>query len=625
MPKSKVKPSAPYPALAEALPQVPHASGVYLFKDSSNRVLYVGKAVSLKHRLASYQKPPGQHHPKTALMLKKMARVDFILTATGREALILERNLIKEHRPRYNVMLRDDKNYLCLRLDIKEDFPGLRFVRRFQADGALYFGPFAAASMARETLKVMKQAFGVRTCRERRLAPRSRPCLEFQMQHCLGPCAGMVSAQDYGRAVADAVLFLKGKAGNLLKKLKGEMDEAAAREDFERAAVLRDRQRAIQETLQRQDMARPSFKDADVLGVAQEAGRALVMVLLVRGGLVTGSREYYFPELPPENDLLGAFVKQYYAEGRPLPDEMLLPADIGDRRLLEALLSEEKGAPVRLRVAPPGEPGRLLSLALENARAAMKRRRVAPEPQAALADLQARLHLAVLPARVECVDISNLQGEQPVGSLVAFQDGAPDKSGYRRFRIRRVEGQDDFAMLREVVQRHYGKEGQPQPDLLVVDGGRGQLNVVLQALKEIGCAIPVVGLAKAGVQAAGEVRDRLFLPGRKNPLFLPANAPGWLMLLRLRDEAHRFAITYHRKRARQEMLDSVLSRAPGIGKVRRQRLFQHFENLEALQRASVAEIAATPGFNLKVAEGLKEWLAGEGRAEDQPGPGAPEG
>lgn len=613
MPASKVKSEAPYPALAQALPQVPNASGVYLFKDGSGRVLYVGKAVKLKHRLASYLKPPAQHDPKTALMLKKMAKVDFILTATGREALILERNLIKEHRPRYNVMLRDDKNYLCLRLDLKEEFPALRFVRRFHPDGALYFGPFAAASLARETLKVMKHAFGVRTCRERRLAPRSRPCLEFQLQHCLGPCAGMVSARDYGQAVAEAVLFLKGKAGKLLKKLKAEMEEAAGKQDFERAAVLRDRRRAIQETLQRQDMARPSFKDQDVLGMVEEAGRALIMVLLVRGGLVTGSREYYFPELPPEDDLLGAFVKQYYAEGRPLPDEMLLPADISDHGLLEVLLSEEKGSPVRLRVAPAGERGRLLSLARDNARAAMQRRRTAPEPQEALPDLQTRLHLPRLPTRVECVDISNLQGEQPVGALVAFSNGAPDKSGYRRFRIRRVEGQDDYAMLREVVQRHYGKEGQILPDLLVVDGGRGQLNVVLEALKEMGLTeIPVVGLAKEGVQAGRPVRDRLFLEGRKNPLFLPAGAPGWLLLLRLRDEAHRFAITYHRQRARKEMVESVLNQVPGIGPVRRQRLFQHYENLEALKRATVEELAAVPGFNRKVAENLKAWLLEDG-------------
>ena len=606
-------PSPPYPALAAALPQTPRGSGVYLFKDGDGRVLYVGKAVNLKHRLASYLKTPEKHDPKTALMLKKMARVEVILTPTGREALILERNLIKAHRPRYNVMLRDDKNYLCLRLDPKESFPALRFVRRFHPDGALYFGPYASAGMARETLKVMKQAFGVRTCKERRLAPRSRPCLEYQLTHCLGPCAGLVTEAAYRQAVHDAVLFLKGKGKNLLRRLQAQMSQAAADLDFERAAVLRDRMKAITATLERQDMARPNFKDQDVLGLAEDAGQALIVVLLVRAGLVTGSREYFFPELPPDGDLLGAFLRQYYAEGRPLPEELLLPHEVPDRRLLEALFSDDKGSRVTLLVAPGGEKARLLAMAADNAKDALRRRRQPPEPGAALQDLQARLLLPRPPARLECLDISTLQGEQSVGALVAFTDGGPDKSRYRRFRIKAVPGQDDYAMLREVVARHYGKAGRELPDLLVVDGGRGQLNVVVQALKEMGLStIPVVGLAKAAVQAGRPVRDRLFLPGRKNPLLPPANAPGWLLLLRLRDETHRFAITYHRKRARKEMLASALDQAPGIGPVRKRRLLEHFPNLDAIKAATVEELAALPGFNQKVAENLKEWLAGAG-------------
>jgi excinuclease ABC subunit C len=615
MSESNVKPASPYPALAAAMPRIPKGSGVYLFRDAGGRVLYVGKAVNLKHRLASYLKTPAKHDPKTALMLKKMAQVDVILTATGREALILERNLIKEHRPRYNVMLRDDKNYLCLRIDLREDFPALRFVRRFHPDGALYFGPYACAGMARETLKVMKQAFGVRTCKERRLPPRSRPCLEYQLAHCLGPCAGLVSEAAYRQAVQEAVFFLKGKGGNLVKRLKAQMAKAAADLDFERAAVLRDRIQAITQTLEHQDMARPTFRDQDVLGLAEEAGAALIAVLLVRAGLVTGSREYFFPELPANGDLLGAFLKQYYTEGRPLPDEILLPHDVPDRRLLEVLFGEEKGSAVQLFAAPAGKKARLLSLAAENARAALKRRRRTPEPADALRDLQTRLKLPQTPARLECLDISTLQGGQSVGALVAFTDGVPDKSRYRRFKIREVPGQDDYAMLREVVARHYAKEGRELPDLLVVDGGRGQLNVVTQTLKEMGLTkIPVVGLAKATVQEGRPVRDRVFLPGRKNPLLPPANAPGWLLLLKLRDEAHRFAITYYRKRARKEMLASALDQAPGIGPVRKRRLLEHFQNLEAIKIAPLSELAALPGFNQKVAENLKEWLgrAGEG-------------
>ncbi|MFZ5449849.1 MAG: excinuclease ABC subunit UvrC [Thermodesulfobacteriota bacterium] len=613
MPKPDVKPASPYPALTAALPNIPKGSGVYLFKDAGGRVLYVGKAVNLRHRLYSYLKTPERHDPKTALMLKKMARVDVILTPTGREALILERNLIKEHRPRYNVMLRDDKNYLCLRLDLKESFPALRFVRRFNPDGALYFGPYASASMARETLKVMKQAFGVRTCKERRLSPRSRPCLEYQLAHCLGPCAGMIDESAYRQAVQEAVQFLKGKGKILLKRLKTQMEQASADLDFERAAVFRDRIRAITQTLERQDMARPNFKDQDVLGLAEEGGQAVIVVLLVRAGLVTGSREFFIPEPPLDGDLLGAFLRQYYTEGRPLPEELLLPFEVPDRRLLEALFSDEKGAPVRLCVAPGGEKARLLAMAGDNAREALRRRTTPPSPGEALVDLGNRLNLPQPPRRLDCLDISTLQGEQPVGALVVFTDGAPDKSRYRRFKIREVAGQDDYAMLREVVARHYGKAGQELPDLLVVDGGRGQLNVVTQTLKEMGLAqIPVVGLAKAGEQDGRPVRDRLFLPGRKNPLLPPANAPGWLLLLRLRDETHRFAITYHRQRARKEMLASALDEAPGIGPVRKRRLLEHFSNLEAIKNANIAELAALPGFNQKIAENLKQWLAGAG-------------
>jgi excinuclease ABC subunit C len=613
MPKPDVKPAAPYPALAAAMPNIPKGSGVYLFKDVNGKVLYVGKAVNLKNRLLSYLKTPERHDPKTALMLKKMARVDVILTPTGREALILERNLIKEHRPRYNVMLRDDKNYLCLRLDLKESFPALRFVRRFNPDGALYFGPYASAGMARETLKVMKQAFGVRTCKERRLSLRSRPCLEYQLAHCLGPCAGCVSDAAYHQAVQEAVLFLKGTGKGLLKRLKVQMEQAAADLDFERAAVLRDRITAITHTLQRQDMARPNFKDQDVLGLAEDKGRAAVVVLVVRAGLVTGSREYFFTELPLDGDLLGAFLRQYYAEGRPLPEELILPVKVPDHQLLEALFSDDKGSKVRLLVAPSGEKARLLAMAADNAKDALRRRTTPPEPGAALIDLQNRLHLPQPPTRLECLDISTLQGEQPVGALVAFTDGVPDKSRYRRFKIKEVTGQDDYAMLREVVGRHYGREGQVLPDLLVVDGGRGQLNVVTQTLKEMGLAkIPVVGLAKSTEQDDRPVRDRLFLPGRKNPMFPSANAPGWLLLLRLRDETHRFAITYHRQRARKEMLASALDEVPGIGPVRKRRLLDHFPNLEAIKTASAEELAALPGFNQKLAENLKERLAGAG-------------
>jgi excinuclease ABC subunit C len=628
----KVKDRVNYPVWAEVLTQAPRAAGVYLFKDAGGRVLYVGKAVNLRNRLASYLKTPEKHDPKTALMLKKAVKVDVLLTSQAREALILERTLIKEHAPRYNVRLRDDKNYLCLRLNLKEAFPALRFVRRFANDGALYFGPYTSSGAVRETLKVMKQVFGLRTCKERRFAPRTRPCLEGQMGRCLAPCAGDLTEEAYHRVVHQAVQFLKGRSRNLLRSLKEEMEKAAADLDFEKAALLRDRIQAIGATLERQAMARPTSRDQDVVGVAQDGEEALVSVFLVRAGLVTGGQEYYFPEIPAGDDLLGDFLKQYYAEGRPLPDEVLLPWDVTDRKVLVEVLSDQRGKPVRLVVGKSGgqgplqepnglanssrrslsERGRLLALAQENARAALKRRLSLPRAGDPLADLQERLNLPRLPQRLECLDISTLQGGQPVGALVAFSGGRPDKSGYRRFRIREVAGQDDYAMLQEVVRRHYGKEGQVLPDLLVVDGGKGQLGVVLEGLKDLGLAdLPVVGLAKAAQQAGREVPDRLFLPGRKNPKLLPSSSPGWLLLLRLRDEAHRFAITYHRRRARQELVASALGQVPGLGPKRQKLLLQHYAGLEDLKGASVEELRTRGRLPLKVAQGLKDWLASQ--------------
>jgi excinuclease ABC subunit C len=604
------------------MPRIPKRSGVYLFKDAGGRVLYVGKAINLRNRLSSYLKTPEKHDPKTALMLKKAVKVDFFLTSQAREALILERTLIKEHAPRYNVMLRDDKNFLCLRLNLKETFPALRFVRKFVNDGALYFGPYTSSGAVRETMKVMKQVFGIRTCKERRFAPRTRPCLEGQMGRCLAPCAGGMSEEEYRRVVHQAVQFLKGRSRDLLRSLKEEMAQAAADLDFEKAALWRDRIQAIKATLERQAMARPTFRDQDVVGVAQDGEEALVSVFLVRAGLVTGGQEYYFPEIPAGDDLLGDFLKQYYAEGRPLPDEVLLPWDIADRKVLAEVLSDQRGKPVRLVVGKGGagnqgpngrkslsERSRLLALAEENAKAALKRRLSLPRGGDPLADLQERLNLPNLPQRLECLDISTLQGGQPVGALVAFTDGKPDKSGYRRFRIREVAGQDDYAMLQEVVRRHYGKEEQVLPDLLVVDGGKGQLGVVLEALKDLGLAdLPVVGLAKSREQHGREVPDRLFLPGRKNPKLLPASSPGWLMLLRLRDEAHRFAITYHRRRARKELVASALGQVPGLGPARQKLLLQNYASLEDLKSADVEELRAKGRLPLKVAQALRDWL-----------------
>ncbi|MBW1917752.1 MAG: excinuclease ABC subunit UvrC [Deltaproteobacteria bacterium] len=610
------------PALAAALPQIPTSCGVYLFKDKSGRVLYVGKAVNLKHRLSSYLKARGQPDPKTALMLQKMAQVDFLLTPTEVEALILERNLIKEHRPRFNVVLRDDKNYLCIRLDLREPFPRLALVRRFATDGACYFGPFVSAVAIREILRIMKRAFRLRTCKDKGIPKRSRPCLNYQLGRCLAPCVGLVSEAEYRQAVQEALWFLQGQNKKLRRQLRAQMEAAAAHLNFEQAAIHRDRLAAINRLLERQSIATSSFKDQDVLGLAREGDQFLVLLLFVRGGMVTGSLTYDFTQ-PGTDDaqLLEAFLKQYYTPGRPVPEEILLPLPLKDQQVLGKLLREQQRSPIRILAARKGHRSRLLSLAADNARAALKARLEAGVRANPLVELQQRLQLPRLPQRLEGLDISTLQGSQPVGALVTFRDGQPDKSGYRRFRIRQVEGQNDFAMLAEVVHRHYGRAGQQLPDLLVIDGGRGQLAVVVKTLEDLGLAaeIPVVGLAKAGISPSGKVvRDRLYLPGRKNPLFLPPGSPGQLLLMHLRDEAHRFAISYHRQQSRQEALRSALSQIPGIGPQRQKSLLSRFSDLTALQQASLDELLAVPGLTRPAAQALLDYFNRE--KQEAPGP-----
>ncbi|AEB10728.1 UvrABC system protein C [Desulfobacca acetoxidans DSM 11109] len=608
------------PALAAALPHIPSGCGVYLFKGAREEVLYVGKAVNLKNRLQSYLRDqPGL---KTAALLEHIVLVDFLVTATEREALILERNLIKQHRPRYNINLRDDKNFLCLRLDIREEVPRLRLVRRFAPDGARYFGPYTSSAAVRELLKFMKKVFRLRSCKDRGIPKRIRPCLNYQMGQCLAPCCGLVSLADYHQAAQEALLFLQGQGRKLRQELTVKMHQAAAELRYEEAASLRDRLALLERTLAQQVVQNPSTKDQDVLGLAREEETVMVVVLLVRRGMVTGSLPYFFKKVQEDDaDLLEAFLKQYYSPDRFVPDEVLSPLNLEDKEVLEDLLKEQKGANVRLLFPRQGPRRQLLDLAQDNAMAALKRQlSLGPQIDPAV-ELQERLKLGAPPRRLACLDISHLQGSQPVGAMVVFWDNQPDKSAYRRFRIRDVVGQDDPAMLAETVRRQFTAGDSALPDLLVIDGGLGQLSVVGKTLEDIGIAdrLPVIGLAKAGILADGRaVRDRIYLPGRKNPLFLPPNSPALFLLMRLRDEAHRFAISFHRKKAREQALHSVLDQIPGLGPKRRQRLMQRFPDIASLHRAPLAELINMPNLPRSVAEDLHRLLNNEGHATPEP-------
>jgi excinuclease ABC subunit C len=609
--------------LENKLDNLPTDPGVYAFKDVTGRVLYVGKAKNLRKRVHSYFREKNPAAAKTRAMVARTADVEVIVTATEKEAVILEGNLIKKHRPRYNVVLRDDKNYLALRLDPAEDYPRLSLVRRFRKDGAIYFGPFASAQAVRGTLKVLNRVFPLRQCSDRKFRHRKRPCLNYQMGRCLGVCSGTVPREDYARVVEQAVLFLKGRTRSLQRSLREEMENAAAALEFEKAAMYRDRLDAVARTLERQHVAFPQFRDQDVIGVSGDAERLALAVLFVRGGRVVGSRAFDF-EHPQggQSEAVRAFILQYYGQGAALPEEILIGEDLKEQELLAEWLSELKGKRLNLRVPRRGDGRHLLVMAEHNAAARLLgRRSEAAEVGRALGELQRFLRLDSIPRRIECVDISNIRGRFAVGSLVVFQDGRPERSAYRRYRIRDVARASDTEMMAEVLRRRFSETGDAPvvPDLLVVDGGKGQLNQALAVLRVLGLdgQVHAVGLAKPprdGKRRGKNAAERLYLPGRKNPLpLLPAKDPAVALLLaRLRDEAHRFAIGYYQKRHRKEALRSRLDEVSGVGPKRRQALIRHFGSLTEVAAASVDELSRVPTVSRRLAERIHRALAGEG-------------
>ncbi len=599
--------------LKEKLASLPSAPGVYLMKDGNGHVLYVGKARDLKKRVGSYFRDTGQKDLKTSLVIEKIDHFDTILTNTEKEALILESNLIKRHCPRYNVILKDDKRYPCLRLDVNRPYPNLTVVRKIEKDGALYFGPFPSAGAVRETLKVIHSTFKIRECKSRTLKRRERPCLNYQMGLCLGPCSRPIAPEVYQAVVEEVIMFLKGRTPELIKDVRKQMGSAAAREDFEAAAAHRDRLFALERTLEKQVATTTDFKDRDVLGMARQGRAALMMVLFIRGGFLLGNRPFYFSEaIVSDAEMITSFVKQYY-EGAPfVPEEVLLPTPPEDRALLEEWLSDLKGEKVRIMMPQRGEKARLVRMADQNAGKSLKEQLDAAMAEKALLDrLQRRLALERRPERIECFDLSNMAGTEGVGSMVVFEGGRPARAAYRKYRIKFAPGWDDYAMLREVLARRYKKvdAGQPLPDLLMVDGGKGQLSMAIAVLKALQLygSFDLIGIAKKDPER-GETEDKIYKPGRKNPVNLKKDTDVLLFLQRIRDEAHRSVITYHRKRRLMTCRRSVLEEIPGIGERRRTRLLKHFGSLKRIKAASVEELAAVPGMTRQAARAVFEAL-----------------
>ena len=620
-------------SLAERLAALPAAPGVYLFKDARGKVLYVGKAQSLRSRVRSYF-PGGDGRVRIPLLVERCADVDVVVTPGVKDALLLENELIKQHRPPFNVRLRDDKQYLALRLDPAETWPRLTQVRRFARDGALYFGPYTSSQAMRESVSNLRRIFPLRSCSDavfRDYRRRGRPCIEFEMRRCLAPCCDRVDAAAYAELVEGTALFLRGRSAELVALLQARMAEASAAERFEEAGRLRDRISAVEQTVERQRIVAEHPVDRDVFALARRGGEAELQVLHVREGRVVGTAAHSFSDVRlDDGEVVSSFLGQFYAgrEGRGIPAEVLTPDLVQDDGALEALLLERRGTKVRLRAPRRGALRQLVAMAEANAELGLSRRLEARESvDAALAELQERLSLSRLPRRIECYDVSTLNGVLPVASRVVFEGGRPCANDYRRYRVRRAHGGDDYAALREVLARRLARVAdEPLPDLLAVDGGKGQLGVVVAALRDAGLAgdVDVLGLAKERDEAApvprvrrsgGLKAERVFRPGRKDAILLPPSSRALLLLQRVRDESHRFAIEYQRRLRSRSGLASILEELPGIGPKKRRALLRVLGSLKEVRAASAQQLAAVPGITPRDAETIRRFFDASDAAE----------
>ena len=617
--------------LTQKLDTLPDRPGVYLYRSADRTVIYVGKAVVLKNRVRSYFQ--ASRDAKTRRLVSEIADLEWIVTDTELEALILENELIKRYRPRFNIRLRDDKTYPYIKLHWAEDFPKVSIVRRMERDGSRYYGPFTSGYAVRQTLDGLRRVFPYLDCTREITGRDPKPCLYFHIKRCAGPCIGAVDRDGYRQIIAGLADFLEGNSEEALAALKARMQQAAERLQFERAAMLRDQIRAAGQLVERQKVVSGKQEDEDVIAFAQDArtGEACVQVFFIRRGKLIGRETFVLEGVNPEQngEMVSAFVKQFYDEAAFVPPSILLQKDLDERDIIEQWLRGRRGGEkVLLSVPTEGPKQELLHMAGENAAATLATLQAQWQADTnrqteALAQIQEALALSAPPGRIECFDISTLQGTNTVASMVVFAKGAPEKGDYRRFNIkgRGSQGEpDDFASMREVLKRRFRRaveEAVPDPgrvarksdeawkllpDLLIVDGGKGQLGVAVEVLAEFGLTevVPVAGLAKQ--------REELFLPGRSDSILLPSASQGLFLVQRIRDEAHRFAITAHRAQRGKVAIASELDAVPGIGPTRRKALLKHFGSLEAIRQATIAELAAVPGMTAAAAQAVREGL-----------------
>lgn len=603
--------------LESKLPLLPTTPGVYLFRDKAGDVIYVGKAKNLRARVRQYARG-GDGRVQIRFLLAQLGDVDVLITNSEKEALLLENTLIKQHWPRYNIRLKDDKSYWHIKVTTQDPWPRLFLTRHIVKDGNKYLGPFHASTAVQETLEVIRKTFPLRTCSDTVFRNRTRPCLEYQIKRCLGPCTLPVDPEEYRQQLKNALLLLEGRNSDLLAQLTTRMQTAAESLHFEEAALLRDQIRAITQTGEKQQVAMPLGGDQDIFGLYREGGAIEVQILFVRAGALVGNQEYSFDDNEfPEEEVLAELLSQFYQGDRFIPDEILLPVELEDAEVREELLRERKGKKASILCPQRGDKVRMLEMARENAQQSyIEKRHSTEQKEKTLDQLRRTLHLRNAPKRIECFDISNIQGNLAVGSMVVFDEAEPDKNRYRRFRIKTVEGADDFAMMYEVLTRRYRRalEEHDLPDLLMVDGGKGQLGVAVEVFRELNITdVDLIGLAKMRTERdpfAEEVThsaERVFLPGRMNPIILRPNSTVLFLLQRIRDEAHRFAITYHRQLRAKERLSSQLDSVPGVGPGRRKLLLRHFGSIKRLQSATVEELRQVPGMTKTTAEAVHHW------------------
>ncbi len=617
------------PEIQSLLDTLPSKPGCYLMKNQAERVIYVGKAINLRSRVRSYFHASAQHTKRTRRLVAEISDIEWIVVKSELEALLLEMNLIKEHRPQFNVQLKDDKRYPYIKVHWADPFPKVTVTRQMQikGDGSRYFGPYTSVWAVHQTLDVLRRIFPYLTCDRVITGEDERACLYYDIKLCDAPCIGGVSQKDYRLMIDDLCRFLLGRTEPIVTRMRADMEKASQEMRYERAGVIRDQLRAIERVVEKQKVISTKYVDSDVIAMARDNNEACVQVFFIRSGKLIG-REYFLLENTDEvsdPEVIGEFIKRFYDQASTVPSQVLLPHEVEEAQIIKQWLSQRRGGKkVEILIPRRGQKRELVKMATENAvetLASLQARWQSDtnKQTQALAELQEALGLENPPNRIECYDISNTQGTAAVGSMVVFEQGVPKKSRYRRFNIRSVSGPDDFASMEEVILRRFNRwvSAQEQadtpganpdpafallPDLLVVDGGKGQLKRAVNVLDTFDLLgkVPVAGLAKQ--------REELFLHGRDQPILLPRKSEGLYLLQRVRDEAHRFAITFHRRKRRKEGLASQLDAIPGIGPARRKALLSHFGAIEDIRHASLDELAAVSGINEELAQSIRAHL-----------------